>query len=174
MPQTLLAIAAILAFSLFAIGQHKANAELEQTAMASEIELAATDVARDRLVAIASLVYDEADIGRTDLRRDATGLSAIGPDAGESTIDLFDDLDDFHGFVDTLSVDWHGAPLSFAVTANIRYVDANQPDVTSGVPTLAKEIAVSVAEIGNAIAERPGVQATLVHVVTPAWTTMHG
>ncbi len=174
MPQTLLAIAAILAFSLFAINQHKANADLEQTAIASEIELAATDVARDRLVTITSLVYDEADIGRTELRRDETGLSAVGPDAGESSMNLFDDLDDFHGFIDTLSVDWHGTPLSFAVTASIRYVEPNQPDVTSGTPTLAKEVAVSVAEIRADNAERAGVFATLIHVVTPAWTTMHG
>lgn len=174
MPQTILAVAAIMAFSLFALSQHRANASLEQTAMASEIELAATDLARDQLVAITSNVYDEADIGRTDLRRDIIGLSAIGPDGGESSIDLFDDVDDYDGFLDTLSVNWHGTALSFVVTADVQYVNANQPDLPSATPTLAKEVAVSVAEIGNSANERPTVTAKLVHIITPAWSTMHG
>lgn len=175
MPQTLLAVAAILAFSFFALTQHKTNAEIEQNAIASEIELAATDLARDQLVAITSHIYDEADIGRNDLRRDATGLSTtLGPDAGETSIDLFDDLDDFHGFLDTLTVDWHGADLQFAVTADIRYVNANQPDTASTTPTLAKEVVVTIVEIQTSPVERPVSMARLAHVITPAWTTMHG
>ncbi|MDX1438699.1 MAG: hypothetical protein R3284_02245 [Rubricoccaceae bacterium] len=175
MPQTLLAVCAIMAFSFFALGQHKSNAELERKAITSEIELAATDIARDQLVAITSHVYDEVDVDRTDLRRDAVGLSALlGPDAGESSIEFFDDLDDFNAFNDTLSVEWHGTNLTFAVTANVRYVDANQPETPSASPSLAKEVVVSVTEVRSENADRPNVSASLAHVITPVWTTIHG
>lgn len=159
------------------MSQHQANAELEQVAIASEIELAATDVARDRLVAITSQVYDEADVGSTDLRRDIVGLTpaaAFGPDASETAPSLYDDLDDYHNFLDTVSVAWHGSSLEFAVTAEIRYVNPNEPDISSPSPSLAKEIAVRVTEIRQTEAMRPQVVAKLVHVITPAWTTMQG
>lgn len=175
MPQTLLAVCAILAFSFFALAQHKSNADIEQRALASEIELAATDVARDQLVAITSSVYDEADVGSTELRRDVSGLSSVlGPDAGESSVNQFDDLDDFNGFIDTLTVQWHGNDLRFAVTADIQYVDPNQPENSSATPTLAKEVTVTVVEVKESAAERPEAVARLAHVITPAWTTMHG
>ncbi len=173
MPQTLLAVCAILAFSFFALSQHRANKHIGEIAAASEIELAATDVARDQLTDITSYLFDEDDIGRPGLRTDPTGLSIIGPDGGETGRSLFDDMDDFDGFLDTLSVDWHGAPLQFAITADVRYVDPFQPDVGVTGPSLAKEIAVTVMEL-DITPDRPRVTARLIQVVTPAWRTMQG
>lgn len=174
MPQTLLAVCAILAFSLFALNQHKANERIELAAIGSEIELAATDVARDQLTLITSFAYDEADVGSSALRTDISGLSPIGPDGGESDRSLFDDMDDFHNYIDTLSVDWHGTDIDLMVTAEIRYVDPNNPDQTSASPTLAKEVAVIVAELDENHAGRAQVIVQLIQVLTPAWKTIHG
>ena len=173
MPQVLLAVCAILVFSFFALSQHRANKHIEEIAIASEIELAATDAARDKLTDITSYPFDEDDIGRTGLRTDPAGLSAIGPDAGETDQSLFDDMDDFDGFLDSLSVEWYGTPLQFVITADVRYVDPFQPDVGVAGPSLAKEIAVTVME-QDVSADRPRVMARLIQVVTPAWKTMQG
>jgi len=174
MPQVLLAVVAILAFSLFALNQHQAQKHIEQLAIVSEIELAATDTARDQLMMLARFAFDEADVGSSDLRTDVTGLSPIGPDAGETDESLYDDIDDFHNFVDTLSVDWHGQPMEMVVTAEIRYVNANDPDQTSSVPTMAKELAVTVGESDSDPEGRPRVMVRLLQVLTPAWSTIHG
>ncbi|MCH7639490.1 MAG: hypothetical protein IH855_08520 [Bacteroidetes bacterium] len=174
MPQTLLAVCAILVFSFFALNQHKANERLEQAAIGSEIELAATDVARDQLTLITSFAYDEADVGSSTLRSDVSGLSAIGPDGGESDRSLYDDIDDFHNYIDTLSVDWYGQDIEVMATAEIRYVDPDNPDETSASPTLAKEVAVTVAELESNPAGRAQVMVRLIQVLTPAWQTIHG
>jgi hypothetical protein len=174
MPQTLLAVCAILVFSFFALSQHKTNERLEQTAIGSEVELAATDVARDQLMLITSHAYDEVDVGSSALRTDVSGLSAIGSDTGESDNSLYDDIDDFHNYIDTLSVDWYGRNVEFRATAEIRYVDPNDPDQTSASPTLAKEVVVIVAELDLTPPGRAQVVVRLVQVLTPAWKTIHG
>jgi len=163
-----------LLFSFFALSQHKANERLEQTAIGSEVELAATDVARDQLMLITSHAYDEADVGSSALRTDISGLSAIGPDTGESDNSLYDDIDDFHNYIDTLSVNWYGQNIEVRATAEIRYVDPNDPDQTSASPTLAKEVVVIVAELDLTPPGRAQVVVRLVQVLTPAWKTIHG
>ncbi len=173
MPQVLLTVVAILVFSIFALQQHESNKRLEQVAIGSEVELAATEVAREQLIAITSLAYDEADVGSTALRTDETGLSAIGPDSGESSSSQYDDLDDFHGHEQNFSVDWHGSALDFTARSEVRYVDPATPSNTSTNPTLAKEVVVIVSEVNADPAGREQVTVRLHQVLTPAWSLIH-
>ncbi len=75
MSQTIFAIAAILVFSIFALNQHRAHAAAERTAMGSEVELAATDVARAALIEATSLAFDEALMGQTVFQADPDDLT---------------------------------------------------------------------------------------------------
>ena len=176
MQQTILALAAILAFSVFALNQHRATADVEHTANASELELAATDVARQRLLEIAGFAFDDADVGRSGLRMDATDLTpptnfGLGGDTGENATSLPDDLDDFHGAVDTVAVNWHGTDVQVLVTSSVRYVQMDAPDQPAASATLAKEITVLAVNLTDV--NRP-VMSRLVQVVTPAWKAIHG
>ncbi len=174
MQQTLLAVAAILAFSFFALNQHRANASVERGALGNEIELAATDLARAQLVDITARAYDEADVGVSGFRKTTDGLSTVlGPDAGEDDVAFYDDVDDFHGRIWTATATWDGQPMQFRLGVVVRYVVPANPEQTAGSPTLAKEVSVTVQEI-NPTAERRPVTVTLAQVVTPAWNMLHG
>lgn len=175
MQQTILALAAVLAFSFFALNQHRANASVEHEALGGEIEMAATELARAQLVELTSLIFDEGDVGTTGFRTNTTGLSTtLGPDAGESMVALYDDVDDFHGRITTVTSNWDGQPLRFRTGVIVRYVQPTNPDQTSATPTLAKEVSVTVQEITTGVTNRPPVTVILAQVVSPAWNRIHG
>jgi hypothetical protein len=182
MGQTLLVVVAILVFSIFALNQHRARASAEHTAMGSEVELAATDLARTRLVEATALAFDEVLIGATGFQTDPNTLtlaSAFGPtgDPGEDGTAPPDDVDDLAGtsaVVTTLRDGLSGREMRFTVTYAVRYVLADAPGTGASERTLAKEVSVTVVENVATQTERPPVRCTLSQVVTPAWRTLHG
>ncbi len=174
MQQTLLALCALLVFSLYALNQHRSETGQELQAVGGEVELMAAERARSLLARITALPYDEADVALASgaqaerVRTDTDGLSTtLGPEAGET---VFDDLDDWNGFAGTERVAWNGTDVAFEVRTRVRYVDPLTPADTSAAPTLAKEVVVDLREAGGAPAGRPPVSAVLRQVVTPAWT----
>ena len=181
MPQTLLAIGALLIFSLFALSQHRAKSDLESKQMASEMELAAAALAQRHLTHITRYAFDEADVNATTLRTRVSDLPTltappqlgrIRPDeADETGPSTNDDVDDFHGELFTFNWPWNGKDLPLQVSTVVTYIDemSSQP---SGSETLAKRVSVTVAE-PNPPPERPPVTVTLSKVVTPAWSWLH-
>ena len=162
MPQTFLALVAVFILSTYSLGQVRNSAAVARNAVQREVELAAADVARTHLANITERVYDEADAGLVSLRFSTaglTGLSELGPDADETTVATFDDVDDFHlpaGSSVADSVEWDGGILRFDVTTSVRYVEPSSPEVAAGSPTLAKEIVVTVSEsFSGALGRRP-------------------
>ena len=174
MPQTLFALAALLVLSTYSLGQHRHAAALDRGAEAREVELAATDLARSWLAAVTERAFDEADVGRSSIRFSTDGLTDLadlGPDPGETTPALYDDVDDFHrpaGVTVPDSVAWDGGFLPFDVAVTVRYVAPDDPDAPAGSPTLAKEIVVSVRERSTAQLGRRPVACHLRAVVSPA------
>ena len=169
--QTLFALVAIFAFSFFALNQHRAGAALEQRALGGEAEVAAMSVAREHVARLTRLPFDEADLAATAIRQTTAGLTdALGPETGEATPAAYDDLDDYHGFAETVAVDWNGAPLRFDVAVTVRYVDRLSPADPAAVPTLAKELVVTVTEAAPPAEGRPPATAAFRQIVTPAWS----
>ena len=170
MPQTLLALAAVLIFSVFALSQHEAKADGEADAIRSEVEIAAAQLARERLADVLARRFDEADQagGRVRVRPD--GLSAIGADADDGATEAdFDDVDDFHGRpARAQTMDWMGGTLAFTDSVSVRYVAySGTALVASAAPTLMKEVTVTVwASPASAVGGSP-VSATLSQIVTP-------
>lgn len=170
MQQTLLALCAVAVFSIYALNSTRDEAAMEMRAVTSEGEHAAESVARDRLAMFERLAFDEQDIGRTSGIRINPPTSAIGPDIDELALADFDDLDDLHGFAEARTADAVGGAgtLLFDVTYAVRYVVPSSLAV-SAVPTLAKEVTVTVIETPSATTRgRPQVRATLRKVFTPA------
>ena len=184
MGQTLLTVAAILVFSLFALNQHRAQAQAEHDAMGSEIEFAAAELARAELMEATALAFDEALIGSHLLLVDPNILTlpgAFGPggDPGETASTLPDDVDDLNGVTETVTVrrdGQAGRTTPFTITRAVRYVLVYAPGMSAGgaTRTLAKEVAVTVQEVTTAPTGRPPVRATLTQVVTPAWQVVQG
>lgn len=190
MPQTLLCICALIAFSLFALNQHRSQAHHERAADGAHIEMAATDVARDLLARIGTLAFDQADFGSEEvIRTNTSGLSTqMGPDPGEDPADArtFNDVDDYNGFAEQVNHSWHGRAIPLYVEVSVRYVNPALPTVGSSVPTLAKEVAVTVRELVPGLPidasrkaaverlQRAPVNLTLRQVITPTWRNLHG
>lgn len=165
MPQTLLALAAVLTFSLFALSQHGAKAEAEEFAVTAEVELAAGQLGRDRLATVLARRFDEVATDR-GVRVDPAGLStALGRD-GEAAEADFDDVDDFSGVVRTTARDWMGGTLAFTDSVSVRYVDKTFL-TPSAAPTLAKEVTVVVRAVPQGFVGTPPIVAELTQIVTP-------
>lgn len=170
MQQTLLALCAVAIFSIYALNSTRDEAAMEMRAVTSEGEHAAESIARERLAYAERLAFDEQDIGRTSGVRITPPSSTIGRDADEPTLAEFDDLDDLNRLAETRAADTIGGPggLLFDVTYGVRYVVPASLAV-SAVPTLAKELTVTVVEVPSATTRgRPEVRAVLRKVFTPA------
>ncbi|HEX8384694.1 MAG TPA: hypothetical protein VF576_00840 [Rubricoccaceae bacterium] len=169
MQQTLLALCAVLVFSIYALNQHRDDAAFERSAVTSESEGAAAEVARGRIAAAERLAFDEQDIGRTGIRL-TPSTSAIGPDGDETEAALFDDLDDLNGLVEERSAQAGDGLLRFTVTYAVRYV-APATLAAAATPTLAKEVHVRAVEVTTGRTDRPPVSVDLRKVFTPAGMT---
>ena len=175
MPQTLAALLAILVLSLYALGQHRSEAALERGAISGEMEMTVAEVAREILTEASQRAFDEADLTRAELRFDTRGLSTVlGPEAGESAMVDFDDVDDFDGYAATVSRQRNGQRLDVRVNATVRYVQPDAPGTVSASPTLVKEVVVTVTDALPVQAGRAPVAVTLNTFVTPSWKTIHG
>lgn len=180
MPQTLLALAGLLVFSSYALSRHQADNDVELRSIASEAELAASDLAEDYMARVLQLAWDEADITSPTPRSAPLPPPArLGPDPDPSTGGVeaydagYDDIDDYaDGEVrrESASIGVDGR-LAFAVSVDVVYVNPSAPDSVSNDPTLAKLVTVSAEEVGAAGGRRARVR--LQRVVTPVGHAAH-
>lgn len=174
MPQTLLALCAILVFTFFAFGRVQNDASLERRTISAEVERALTDAARNRMAEIERAAFDEEDAGPSSGIRMAPPTSAIGRDAGETTVGAFDDLDDYNdleavlGGPERRSAPVDAGTIEYDLTVSVRYVDPTAPGVVSSVPTMAKEVVVTTREVTTGATGRPAAIARIRRLFTPA------
>ena len=168
MPQTLLALCAVLIFSVFALSQHSAKASTERFAITAEVEMAAGRLARQRLATVLTKEFDEVDIGTSRARTGAAGLSPIGADDGENAEANFDDVDDFDGVSAPMTSNWMGESIEFTGEVAVRYVRMTASGIQgSSTPTTSKEVTVTVRAAPAGFVGTPEIAATLSQIVTP-------
>lgn len=175
MQQTILALAAVLIFSVYALSRHEADAGSERVTITAEVETAAARLARQRLHEVLRRAYDEADVGREGVRAQTMGLTpsgSFGPDAGESSEASYDDVDDFHGAAQNVSAARNGSTMGFRDSVSVRYFEPTNPSATPTV-ALAKEVTVFVTADPSGFIGTPPVLARLRRVVTPASGVAH-
>ncbi|WP_412070111.1 hypothetical protein [Rubrivirga sp. IMCC43871] len=168
MPQTILALAAILSFAYLAMGRQQHDQSVDRHTQGVEAELAAVDVARARMTAMERLAFDEADTGRRGVRTQPSDL-ALGADDDETGPGTYDDVDDWNAEPPSIEAVPVGLDsLRFRVEVAVRYVRDLEPTRASAKATLTKEIVVSAVEIPAGDIGRVPAEATLTRVVTPA------
>lgn len=176
MQQTLLALAALVAFSIWALTRNQDDSELEQRMLTTEVESAAAEAAVARMGEITRLSFDEADVGRTGARTGTTGLTApggFGPDGMmEGSEPGFDDVDDFHGSTRSFKMLWDADSLAFTERVEVSYYDAPTEQAVSA-RRLAKQITVEVMADQDGFVGTPPTVARLRRIVTPAFDTTH-
>lgn len=167
MPQTLLALAAILCFTYLALGRQTSDREAEMQSIRMELELAATDVAQALMTRVERNAFDEDDTGRTGVRTQPSTY-ALGPDPGEDAPVDFDDVDDWTGYQGTEAPRVGAGVIPFRTFVHVRYVEDADPSRAASSATLTKEITVVALEVQPAGTERHAARAMLRRVVTPA------
>lgn len=165
MPQTLLALCAILAFTYFAMGSQRHDADVDRRAQALEVERAATGVARARVGELERFAFDDEAADRAGVRI-TPSPDALGPE--EPSALLYDDIDDWDGTSETEVITIGGGTLTFLVSVSVGYVQDLAPSQPSSTPTLTKEVVVTAVEQPAGAIDRPVATATVRRVITPA------
>ena len=151
MPQTLLALGALLLAGFVALSQHRSSTHEQARAIRHEVEVDARSVGLEVLERLATLAFDA-----VVAPGDSTGLTpeaAFGLPLSSDPLADATDVDDVHAMnveIERLYADpATGTPraLTFAVAADVGYVERVGGTVirTGGVPTFAKEVVLEVA-----------------------------
>lgn len=148
MPQTLLALMAMMMMTLFAFNQQRNILMMREDVYMRDVDLRATGVAVDQLEAFSAFAFDAATVGDTITTAGAlTGLADLGEDG------TTDDLDDFDGTTATATRETPFDTLAFSVTTSVAYVEEDDPDVAAASPTKYKKATVQVYALDVAFAD---------------------
>jgi hypothetical protein len=125
MPQTLLALAAMMMATFFAFQQQRSVRDTRMQMLRNEVATAGTGVAVDRLEEVGVMAYDEATKAEDKIFSPVSLTSAA-----VFTVDAppVDDIDDFdNSYVERFRV-YTGDTLWYGVETQIYYADENQTD----------------------------------------------
>jgi Flp pilus assembly protein TadG len=140
--QTLHALGALVIVMLLGLSIQRSLVRSDGRMMRNETEASALAAATD--------VLDRAGTLRFDARANTIQASNLTPAAGfgmaSSTLVGATDVDDFHGFQDTVQIDAPGGTLALQRSVTVRYVERVPGGyVASSTPTFIKEVRVVVA-----------------------------
>ncbi|MCH8961450.1 MAG: hypothetical protein IH820_09045 [Bacteroidetes bacterium] len=144
MPQTMLAILAMMMFSLFAVQQQKKVYVAQHTMIRQAVTTMLNGASVERLEEIGSNGYDQAVVDNEILSSSAE-LSSPDPDFGPGNDHTAeDDLDDFHMAVDTLYRAVGADSLGFVVESEVEYASELDPELPAAPGTKTKYKLVTV------------------------------
>ncbi len=149
MPQTMLAVLAMMMFSLFAVQQQEKVYLSQSTMIRQAVSAMLNGAAVERLEEIGSKGYDQAIVDNetvTNSTQLAAPDSEFGP-GNDHTPE--DDVDDFHTAVDTLYRAIGADSLGFVVSSEVVYASESNPEeaAPSGVRTKYKRVTVTARSL---------------------------
>lgn len=140
--QSMLVIGSIFLLGMLIVNFYNSNTEQLVTSVENETILAATGIAQSLLDDIQNRAFDEYTVDKyTDTPDSLTSAYMLGPEGGETSSILFDDIDDFDGFN---SVDSSTRLGAYNISVDVFYVANFLPDSTTSSPTFLKRINVNV------------------------------
>jgi len=140
--QMMLSLIAMMLLSVVVLRQTGDTLETSDAVLASKLEIMAVSEASSTLEKISQLAFDQhtKDSTFTGKVWQLTSPALLGPDAGEDSVQKFNDIDDFnnYAFVDTTALG------NFSITCKVVYVDAANLDAQYGAQTWHKKVTVIV------------------------------
>lgn len=146
MQQTILAIGALLIIMTTAMLYQRSSMLTHELAYIRQIEIAAEDAARMRLEGLSTLAYDESTVGATTTPTDLSILTPAASFGPEFTDVIPNDVDDYHGFTDTLLHVVSQDTFPFIIAYSVQYVDVITKNPTTS-PTEAKELTANITSL---------------------------
>ncbi len=143
MGQTLLVLAALIVLSLAVLSANQLMLDKLTSSFDSQATIAAISLAQAELDEIQRKAYDEKAITQRIYNAvNFTSPDLLGPDAGETSRSLYDDVDDYNNdttVVSTPTLD------NFTESCKVEYVSESNPDAVSSTQTFYKRITVTVS-----------------------------
>ena len=138
-----LSIGALLLFSLVSLNFNSTVLSNTTVEVENKVYLTAFSLADDLIEEIKQKAFDEQTVEWKAIPAEKLSpSSAFGPvDPGESTVNTFDDIDDYHGYQKAVSLPH---VENYSVMSTVDYVSATDPDVNSSTQTYFKRITVRV------------------------------
>jgi hypothetical protein len=136
----LISIAGIFLLSNLILNVNKANTERILSTYTNETVIDASGIAQSFIEEIQKKAFDEKTINNAVWMTDSlTTVYDLGPETGEYLNTEFDDIDDYHNYTTTVTLDRMG---DFNIAIILDYVNTMNPKVISGTPTFSKRIEV--------------------------------
>lgn len=144
MPQTLLALAAMMMATLFALNQHRGVMQTRISMMRNEVMTSASGVAVDRLEEVRSMAFDEATKGEAKIfsSTDLTSKPTFTDDAPP-----IDDIDDFDGSSVQRFRVWASDTLWYGVETTVAYAEENAPDIPLSDPNVRSKFKKATVKV---------------------------
>ncbi len=123
--QTLLTIMALVLMGRLVLNVNSSTLDAGFTKDMAEYRITATSLGTSLLESANSLAFDEATVDTFLLESQISSLtdtSSFGPDSGEVNNTLFDDVDDYNGYV---KIDTVQNSAIFKVQAKVNYLDVS-------------------------------------------------
>ena len=141
--QSFLTIGAMALLALISLRFNATLLENRTTEIENKVYLTAFSLADDLIEEIKQKAFDEKTVEWKAIPADQLSPpNAFGPvDPGESTVNTFDDIDDYHGYQKAVSLPH---VENYSVMSTVDYVTATDPDVTTSTQTYFKRITVRV------------------------------
>ena len=138
-----LAIGAMALLALISLRFNATLLENRTTEIENKVYLTAFSLADDLIEEIKQKAFDEKTVEWKAIPADQLSPpSSFGPfDPGESTVNTFDDIDDYHNYSRPISLPH---VEDYTVMSTVDYVSTSDPDVKSSSQTYFKRITVRV------------------------------
>ena len=138
---SLLSMGALIILALSSLNFNSSILETSSVEIETKVALTAFSLADDVIEEIKGKSFDETTKPfPTTNPNSLTSADSLGPETGEAYKD-FDDIDDYNGFVKTVS-----APHAenYHIDCLVQYVNGDDPDQVSSTQTFYKKVTVTV------------------------------
>lgn len=146
--QSILTILAMMLLSVLILRVNNTFLSTGSVLIDSKYVIVATSLATSQLQEISNLAFDENTYNSpTNNLSDLTPPASLHSESGETNSSMYNDIDDYNGWHDTVSVvmENNKPPEKFYVSCTVVYVNSANPDVTSNIATWNKKISVTVS-----------------------------
>lgn len=140
--QTLLTIGGIVLLSFVMLTFYESEGNTTSMTIFNEALITSTGLGQTLIEELSLKAFDEYTINNIAESTDSLTLANyLGPEYDETSIDLFDDMDDFNNYERTDSLSRLG---NFNIKVRINYVLYEEPDSIVNVRTFYKQARISV------------------------------
>jgi len=140
--QQMLVLGALILISSFILRVNTTKTSQIKSTITNQAIITATSIAQSLMEQIQSESFDQKTVSTAVTIPDSlTSPALLGPEAGETNILKFNDIDDYNNYIET---DTMGILGIYNIKSKVSYCTKMNPDITSSVSTFSKRVDISI------------------------------